>query len=154
MTFTIAAPDTKYGEYAQRRALVSGLIDRMKRVPGAQSAAVVTGLPLNNMMIRTSACTLTARRQDRPAERKSTDVAMATPGYFATMGIPMTSGRDFTERDGSGAPVVSIINQEFAKRYFPNENPIGQRISLGWEQDTAAHGRQHDTRRRDRRRRR
>lgn len=65
---------------------------------------------------------------------------MVTPGYFATMGIPLVSGRDFTERDGSGAPVVSIVNEEFARRYFPNENPIGKRIALGWEQDTAATG--------------
>jgi putative ABC transport system permease protein len=91
------------------------------------------------MMMRTSAH-IEGTPQERPAERKVTDVAMATPGYFATMGIPMVSGRDFTDRDGSGAPVVSIINQEFAKRYFPNENPIGKRITLGWEQDTAATG--------------
>jgi hypothetical protein len=50
------------------------------------------------------------------------------------------SGRDFTDRDGSGAPVVAIVNQEFVKRYFPNENPIGRRIALGWEQDTATTG--------------
>jgi len=52
----------------------------------------------------------------------------------------LVSGRDFTDRDGSGAPVVAIVNQEFVKRYFPNENPIGKRIALGWEQDTAATG--------------
>ena len=139
MTFSIAAPDTKYGQYAQRRALVSDLIERMKRVPGVQGAAVVTGLPLSNMMMRTSAH-IEGTPQERPAERKTTDVAMVTPGYFATMGIPMVSGRDFSDRDGSGAPVVAIVNQEFVKRYFPNENPLGKRIALGWEQDTAATG--------------
>ena len=139
VTFSIAAPDTKYGQYAQRRELVSNLIERMKRVPGAQGAAVVTGLPLSNMMMRTSAH-IVGTPAERPAERKVTDVAMVTPGYFTTMGIPLRSGRDFTDRDGSGAPVVAIVNQEFVKRYFPNENPIGKRIELGWEQDTAATG--------------
>jgi putative ABC transport system permease protein len=91
------------------------------------------------MMMRTWAH-IEGTPQDSPAERKVTDVAMVTPGYFATMGIPIVNGRDFTDRDGSGAPVVAIINQEFAKRYFPNENPIGKRIALGWEQDTAATG--------------
>ena len=139
MTFSIAAPDTKYGQYAQRRALVADLIERMKRVPGSQGAAVVTGLPLSNMMMRTQAH-IEGTPQERPGERKVTDVAMVTPGYFTTMGIRLVSGRDFTERDGSGARVVSIVNQEFVKRYFPNENPIGKRIQLGWEQDTAATG--------------
>jgi hypothetical protein len=51
VTFAIAAPDTKYGTYAQRRVMVSELMERMKRLPGAEGAAVVTGLPLSNMMI-------------------------------------------------------------------------------------------------------
>jgi len=139
VTFAISAPDTKYSEYAQRRALVADLVERMKRVPGAQDAAVVTGLPLSNMMIRTTTH-IVGTPQDPPASRKATDVAMVTPGYFSTMGIRLVSGRDFTDRDGSGAPVVAIVNQEFAKRYFPNENPVGKRIELGWEQDTAATG--------------
>jgi putative ABC transport system permease protein len=139
VTFSIAAPETKYKTYAQRRVLVADLVDRMQRVPGVQGAAVVTGLPLSNMMMRTSAH-IEGTPPERPAERKATDVAMVTPGYFATMGIPLTAGRDFTARDGSGAPVVAIVNQEFVKRYFPNENPIGKRITLGWEQDTAATG--------------
>jgi putative ABC transport system permease protein len=139
ITFSINAPDTKYGEYAQRRALVTDLIERMKRIPGAQGAAVVTGLPLSNLLIRTSAH-IEGTPPDPPARRKSTSVAMVTPGYFATMGIPMLSGRDFTDRDGSGAPIVAIVNQEFVRRYFPNENPIGRHIALGWEQDTAKTG--------------
>jgi putative ABC transport system permease protein len=139
VTYTMAAPDSKYGEYAQRRVLVANLIERMKRVPGAQGAAIVTGMPLTNIMMRTSAH-IVGTPPERPAERKVTDVAMATPGYFATMGIPLVSGRDFSDRDGSGAPVVAIVNQEFVKRYFPNENPIGKRIELGWEQDTASTG--------------
>jgi len=139
VTFTIATPETKYGEYAQRRVMVANLLERMQRLPGAQAAAVVTGLPLSNIMMRTHAHVV-GTPQDKPSERKVTDVAMVTPGYFATMGIAMVGGRDFTDRDGSGAPVVAIVNQEFVKRYFPNENPIGKRIELGWEQDTAATG--------------
>jgi putative ABC transport system permease protein len=139
VTFTIAAPDSKYGEYVQRRTMVADLLERMQRLPGIQGSAVVTGLPLSNMMMRTSAH-IVGTPQEKPSERKTTDVAMVTPGYFATLGIPMVSGRDFNERDGSGAPVVAIVNQEFVKRYFPNENPLGKRIELGWEQDTAKTG--------------
>ena len=139
ITYSVVLPDAKYGGYAQRRAFVSELLERMKRVPGAQGAAVVTGLPLSDVMMRTWAH-IEGTPEETPSERKPTDVAMVTPGYFTAMGIPLVSGRAFTDRDGSGAPVVSIVNQEFAKRYFPNENPVGKRIRLGWEQDTAATG--------------
>jgi putative ABC transport system permease protein len=139
VTFNVVAPDAKYGQYVQRRALANDLIERMRRLPGAQGSALITGLPLSNMMMRTSAH-IVGTPPDKPAERKVTDVAMATPGYFATMGIPIVAGRDFSERDGSGAPIVSIVNEEFVRRYFPNENPIGKRIELGWEQDSAATG--------------
>ena len=139
VTFAIAAPATKYGQYAERRVLASNLMERMKRVPGVQGAAIVTGMPLSNIMMRTTAH-IVGTPAERPAERKATDVAMVTPGYFSTMGISLVSGRDFTDRDGSGAPVVAIVNHEFVKRYFPNENPIGKHIELGWEQDTASTG--------------
>ena len=139
VTFAIAAPATKYGQYAERRVLASNLMERMKRVPGVQGAAIVTGMPLINITMRTTAH-IVGTPAERPAERKATDVAMVTPGYFSTMGISLVSGRDFTDRDGSGAPVVAIVNHEFVKRYFPNENPIGKHIELGWEQDTASTG--------------
>ena len=137
VTFGVAAPATKYGEFPQRRALVNDLLARMKRVPGSEASAVVSGLPLSGEMFRTWAH-LDGTPPDPPGQRKITDVAIVTPGYFEAMGIQLRSGRDFSARDGSGAPVVSIVNEEFARRYFPNENPIGKRMELGWSQDTAA----------------
>jgi predicted permease len=139
ITFNVSAPDTKYENYAKRRALVADLVERMKSVPGARGAAVATTLPLSNRMFRTFAH-IVGTPQETPAERKVTELAMVTPGYFATMGIPMLAGRDFSAQDRSGAPLVAIVNQEFARRYFPNENPLGKHIELGWSQDTAATG--------------
>jgi predicted permease len=54
-----------------------------------------------------------------------------TPGYFATVGIPLISGREFTERDTATSPRVAIVNQSVARRYFPGQNPIGKRLGLG-----------------------
>jgi predicted permease len=59
-----------------------------------------------------------------------------TPGYFAAMGIPVTSGRDFTEFDTDSAPRVVIINETFAKFYFGNVDPVGHYIRMGWEGDS------------------
>ena len=75
VTFNIAAPDAKYGQYAQRRALVTDLVERMKRVPGAQGAAIVTGLPLSNMMMRTSAH-IVGTPPTEAVRAQITDVAM------------------------------------------------------------------------------
>jgi predicted permease len=52
------------------------------------------------------------------------------PDYFRTLGLPLLMGREFTERDVAGAPLVAIVNESFAKYYFPNESPIGKRF--GW----------------------
>jgi len=139
ITFNISAPEAKYDNYATRRALVADLVERMKGVPGVRGAAVVTGLPLGDITLRT-VMHIVGTPEDSPAERKITDIAMVTPGYFATMGIPMLSGRDFNAQDRSGAPMVAIVNQEFVRRYFPGENPLGKHIELGWSQDTAATG--------------
>jgi len=54
-----------------------------------------------------------------------------TPGYFATLGIELVRGRDFTDRDQADAPGVAVVNEAFARRYFPETNPVGQRIEIG-----------------------
>jgi predicted permease len=58
-------------------------------------------------------------------------VTVATPGFFQTLRIPLLSGRDFTPNDKAKAPAVAIVNQAFARRYFPGENPIGKHITPG-----------------------
>jgi putative ABC transport system permease protein len=55
-----------------------------------------------------------------------------SPGYFQTMGTPLARGRHFDGRDGFGAPSVIMVNQEFAKRFFPNRDPLGQKLNLCW----------------------
>ena len=70
-------------------------------------------------------------RKAAPADRSSSDIAIVTPGFFAAMGIPILQGRDFTERDDSRAPRVLVVNEAFARAYFPGENAIGKRIEPG-----------------------
>src|SRR3954453_17572665 len=55
--------------------------------------------------------------------------ASVTPGYFAVTGIPLRRGRDFTAADRAGAPVAAIVNETFASRFFPGEDPIGKRVT-------------------------
>jgi predicted permease len=58
------------------------------------------------------------------------------PGFFATLGIPLLAGRDFTKADGAKAPLAVIVNERFAKHYFGDENPIGRRIRFRREKDS------------------
>ena len=67
------------------------------------------------------------------------------PGYFSTMGIPLIAGREFTEKDGLGAPKVGIINQKMAHYFFGNENPIGRHFGFGAKPDIEIVGVVQDT---------
>ena len=62
------------------------------------------------------------------AERDDINRVVVAPSYFATMGIPLVTGRGFTERDTRKAPEVAIINEAAARKFFPNENPVGRRF--------------------------
>ncbi|HEY7876958.1 MAG TPA: ABC transporter permease [Gemmatimonadaceae bacterium] len=137
LTFNVSAPTTKYADRHSLRTLTADVLTRIRDIPGVASAAVVAGLPLGDFVIRTGVH-ITGTPVERPSERKRTYVTMVSPDYFATMGIPLVHGRDFSTRDRSGAPIVSIVNQEFVRRYFPNQDPIGKRIELGWTQDTVS----------------
>jgi putative ABC transport system permease protein len=70
--------------------------------------------------------------ESTPDNRRLVDVSMVTPGYFQTIGIPVVKGRGVAESDRVGAPAVVVLNAEAARKYFPNEDPIGKRIELGW----------------------
>jgi predicted permease len=63
-------------------------------------------------------------------ESTELDVYDVSPHYFATMGIPILHGRDFSERDTPNSPPVAVVNQAFADKYWPDQNPIGKKISL------------------------
>jgi len=68
------------------------------------------------------------RPQPRDWTETSTAYQIVTPGYFSTMGIPLLRGRDFDEQDRAGSEPVAIVNDVLARRYFPNEEPLGRKI--------------------------
>ena len=63
----------------------------------------------------------------------SADVRVVTPGFFSTLGIPIVAGRALSETDLPNAPQVLVVSQTFVKQFYPNENPLGKRITIGWE---------------------
>ena len=134
MTMKVDLPSAKYGTIGQsdekRVQFVNALVSRLQALPGVAAAAVVTSAPL------TSGPTFIMRVESRmdvtPSNAPVTRYRTITPDYFEVMGIPLISGRPFTERDTVGAPRVVIINRAFARQYFPGvENPTGKRVEIG-----------------------
>jgi putative ABC transport system permease protein len=139
VTFNLTLPEPKYSAGQRVRAVVADLSERMKTLPGAQATAIGFGLPMSGMQFRTNV-DVAGRPPLPPGKRNPIDVRIASPGYFATLGIPLLRGRDFTSADRATTTQVALINQETARRYFSGEDPVGKRIELGWSRDTAGTG--------------
>src|SRR5262249_34549255 len=110
-------------------AYIQESLDRVKALPGIQSAALATTLPLEGSRNPSGRMNLIEGRP--PFEEGKVlmfDVICISLEYFQTMGMQMRAGRPFNSQDGRGAPQVVIINEAFARRVFPNENPIGHRL--------------------------
>src|SRR5262249_45012710 len=105
------------------------LLDRMRAMPGVVSASLAEYLPLGLGGSR-RAITIEGytAQQGEGAEVGSGAVA---PGYLETLRIPLLRGRSFSEQDREGSPGVVMINEAFARRYWPGQEPIGKRIQMG-----------------------
>jgi predicted permease len=114
---------------AEQIAFSDRLLERLRGIPAIRAAAAGTPLPLQGHEMR-MAFDIEERRAAMP-DRPRSDIAIVTPGYFAAMGIPLVQGRDFTDRDSGGSPPVVVVNQAFARKYFPGSNAIGKRIQPG-----------------------
>jgi putative ABC transport system permease protein len=116
---------------AKPAAYFVSAIDRIKAIPGVESAAAVSKLPLNQVAIDFDfPVVIEGRPKDLPGQEPQADFRIATEDYFRTMGIPVVRGRSFSAFDGPGSGSVLIINEVFASQLFPNQNPLGQRVVL------------------------
>ena len=116
---------------AQRYALDGGLplsqriVERVESMPGVEAVSVAGILALGPDM---SATRLQVDGMAPGTIGSRTFLNSVGPRYFATLGIPFVSGRDFAATDRDGAPPVAIVNEALARSYFPGENPIGKRV--------------------------
>ena len=134
LVFTrLSLPGARYGQHARTVAFFDALYERLRAAPGLQRVGATTSLPFDgadsrlNLVIehKTTAFPFPVRLHPR----------IVSTEYFQTMGIPLMRGRAFTGRDTDSTPNVVVINEAAARRYWPNEDPIGQRISLGATDD-------------------
>ena len=129
ITFTVALPEQKYKTSADAGRFMQDFVARLGAHAGVEHAAGVYGLPLDDTFGASSSFTHPGEADS--ADSPSAGMRIVTPEYFSTMKIPLKSGRPFDAHDDERAPEVVAINEEAARRYWPNSNPIGQQLHLG-----------------------
>jgi putative ABC transport system permease protein len=132
LTFNLELPDGKYSDDPKMRAFTTALLERLQHLPGVTAAGLtVFGLPLSGADESLS-FTVAGRPPAPPDKEDSIRFAMATPDYFRILGIRIVRGRALDARDRDGAQPVVVINEAAVRRFFSGEEPLGQRIDLGW----------------------
>ncbi len=129
LSVEINLPSTKYTEPAQATAFYQELVHRVESLPGVEQVSLSNLMPLGAHALNDPFSIEGRAYTAENATWAAWQVVM--PNYFRTLGIPFVAGRDFTEQAAGGASDEAVINETMASRYFPNEYPIGKRISLG-----------------------
>ncbi len=119
---------SKPAEYETSRelwAFEQRVVQQLEGSPVIASIAAASSLPLERGINTPMSI------GGRPDVWGTVEWRAVTPGYFRTLGIAVRAGRTFEDTDAEGGPSVAIVNEAFARRYFPGESPIGQRIEVG-----------------------
>lgn len=127
LTMRLILPATKYKDEPQVAAFYSDLVNRVKAIPGVQSTAVVNYLPLGGSN-SSSSFAVEGFPEPPPGQSLLGRYRVCSPDYFQAMGITVVKGRSFNDNDKAGAPRVVIVNETLARKYWPNEDPIGKRM--------------------------
>ena len=130
LVMEMVLPRAAYGGDDARRDFVERVLERAAAIPGAERSAVINIMPARgNNSSRT--LEIEGRPNADPAFPPNVDFRSATPEVFAVLGIPLHRGRGFTPADGEHAQPVVVISQSLARRYWPDEDPLGRRLKLG-----------------------
>jgi putative ABC transport system permease protein len=131
LTVEVNLPSAQYSVEelrARRLNFYQQVIERLKSLPGVVSVGAIESLPLSGDQ---RAWTFRKEGQNlAPSERPVAGFQVATADYFRALGMQLRRGRAFTEADRDGAPQVMIVNESFARRFYPNEDPLGGRIII------------------------
>src|SRR5204863_3710331 len=130
LAFNVTVPDRFFPNAAAKQNALEDSLRELRTLPGVESATVTSPSPMD-----ASWTLMLFNAEGAPAsEPRGVFTAYSrvpVPGYFQSVSQPLLQGRDFLESDGPDAPLVCIISQSIAKRFWPNESPIGKRIRWG-----------------------
>jgi putative ABC transport system permease protein len=138
-TAQVTIPRARYGSGDRITSFFQEVVDRLRAAPGVERAALVWGLPFTDQ-VDSSPFRIPGRATPATGDAPwHSETRVVSEGYFATMGIPLLGGADFDGREQEGTGIVAVVDQTFAERFFPGEDPVGQRIEsgfFGWESTT------------------
>jgi putative ABC transport system permease protein len=128
LTLSVSLPRSKYPEENQQAAFFQQLLEKVSALPGVQAAGASHSIPLDGDYVL--AFKIQGRPPLPPGAGQSTNFYSVSADYFKAMGITLLHGRLFTERDAKDSPHVAVINETMAKNLFPDEDPVGKRITF------------------------
>jgi putative ABC transport system permease protein len=131
LTVRFTLPRYSYPEATTQAAFYAQLIEHVRGLPGVIAAGATNDLPPTKGSHSSGISIEGQPPIDGSSAALAVQQRLATPDYFRAMGIPLIAGRAFSEADTSSASPVVVINQTFARRYFPNENPAGRHLKFG-----------------------
>ena len=129
LTMNVSLPTVKYADAQKQIAFFDDLSRRVSALPCVRSAAISAALPL--IPKRITPVLPEGQPEVSLAERPFIIIEAISPAWFRTMRVPLQAGREFADADNAQAPKVVIVNQVLARRYWPNENPVGKHILVG-----------------------
>lgn len=128
LTLQLSLPHARYPEPESRARFVREATERLRAIPGVVSAAAISRLLMNP---GTSSRSFDIKGRTSRPDEEAPDYLVASPDYFRSMGIRVTRGRAFTDGDTARSTPVVIVNQELVRRFWPNQDPIGQLVQVG-----------------------
>lgn len=129
LTLRTSLPYPKYANTQRRAQFYGAVLEKVRALPGVTGAAYTSGLP---MVMTGGIWSIRAEGQPvAPGDEDPSSIRYVTPGYFATLGIPLLKGRDVAEADTGAALQAAVVSESFAERYWPGQDPLGRRFHFG-----------------------
>lgn len=130
ITLEMQLPEGKYADKERQAIFQQQLVQRVAQVPGVQSVGTVDNLPFSGNEFNIGV-TIEGQPPLSNAERPRVFLRNVSSKYFESMGIPLRKGRNFSDSDNLNVPLVAVINETAARRFWPNEEPLGKRLKRG-----------------------
>jgi putative ABC transport system permease protein len=141
LTMRVELPAARYN-LQQRVQFFKQVIQQIQSTGGVESVSGASDIPISTLRLAGTSFRVAGQPEAALNDRPTTNVRVAMPGYFKTLGIPLLQGRDFSPEDEiQGAPRVFIVNQAFAKKFFPGQDPLSESISVFMERPENPFGR-------------
>jgi putative ABC transport system permease protein len=131
LCLTVSLSGSKYPDARSQAAYFQEIMERVRAVPGVQAVGANPSPPFSQVGMVASGIEVEGHPAPPGNQPDWMAYGIVSPDYFRALGIPVISGRAMNDQDREGAPRVVVVNESFARRHFPKENAVGQRLKMG-----------------------